>query len=113
MATSTADLLSELEIIIDALPTYLTRNQLYGSVPVKGGGRMSVPVSIGTAMDHIDALRKREDLTPEQRAHVAGLEGRLQALSHIYPEEYKKKLAAEQRSRVYVARANQEDQGER
>ncbi|MFN8483250.1 MAG: hypothetical protein U0768_09445 [Anaerolineae bacterium] len=113
MAASTADLLSELDQIMDVLPDYLTRGQLYGSIPSTGGGRLSIPVSIGEAMDRFDALKKADDLTPEQKAHLAGLEGRLHALEQIYPDDYKKKLAAEQRSRAYVARANAEDQGER
>ncbi|MFN8476033.1 MAG: hypothetical protein U0822_27915 [Anaerolineae bacterium] len=109
---NTADMLSELDQIMDVLPDYLTRGQLYGSIPAKGSGRLSIPVSIGAALDRFDALKKADDLTPDQKAHLAGLQGRLQALEHIYPEEYKKKLAAEQRSRAYVAKAASEDKGE-
>ncbi len=112
MTASAEDLLFELDKIMEVMPDYLTRGQLYGGIPNPKPGRLSIPVSIGAVMDRFDALKKRDDLTPDQRAHLAGLEGRLQALEHIYPEEYKKKLTAEQRSRAYVAKAAAEDKGD-
>ncbi|MFN8498550.1 MAG: hypothetical protein U0641_11920 [Anaerolineae bacterium] len=112
MAENTADTLAELDKMMDILPDYLTRGQLYGSIPNPKPGRLSIPVSIGEVLDRFDALSKADDLTPEQKAHLAGLQGRLHALEQIYPEDYKKKLAAEQRSRAYVAKAAAEDKGE-
>lgn len=101
--------LEALETVVAALPNYLTRNELYTNIPREGHGRLSQPVSIGIALDLVQKLR-RAALTPEAESRVDGLEGRIRALERIYPEEYKRKLASEERSRGYVARQAAEEE---
>ena len=100
--------LAALETVVAALPNYLTRNELYTDVPRQGEGRLTQPVSIGIALDLVQKLRRR-DLSPEITAKVEGLEGRIRALERIYPNEYKRKLASEERSRGFVARQAAEE----
>ena len=104
--------LSDLEAIIDALPEYLTRGELYINLPRPNEARLSLPVSIGVAQDRLQALRQRAAQNPAVQARLAGLEARLQAVSRLYPEEYQRKLASEQRSRGNTARWRAEDEEE-
>ena len=104
--------LTDLEAIIDALPEYLTRGELYINLPRPNQARLSLPVSIGVAQERLQQLRQRAGQNPEVQARLAGLEGKLQAVSRLYPEEYQRKLASEQRSRGNTARWRAEDEEE-
>jgi hypothetical protein len=104
--------LADLEAVIDALPEYLTRGELYLNLPRPREARLSLPVSIGLAQDRLKRLKGRTDLSLDVQARLAGLEARLNAVERLYPEEYKKKLASEQRSRTNTARWQAEDEAE-
>lgn len=104
--------LEDLEAIVEALPDYLTRNELYINLPRTGEARLSLPVSIGLAQDRLKRLTQRNDLPADVRPRLAGLEGRLRAVERLYPDEYQRKLKSEQRSRGHVARWQAEDEEE-
>ena len=101
--------LADLEAIVDALPNYLTRTELYTSVPRPSDPRHLLPVSIGLAQDRLAQLRQQPNLPGDVKARLSGLEGRLQALERLYPDAFQRKLASEQRSRVNVARWKAEE----
>jgi hypothetical protein len=104
--------IAELETMVEALPEYMTRDTLYLNLPEKGEPRLSLPVSIGLALDRLNALRNERGLTTDQRARLAGLEGRIKAVERLYPSQYKQKLESEMRSRKNTARWKAEDADE-
>jgi len=106
---SAAQDLAELEAVVDALPNYLTRPHLYTSIPSPVDPSHQIPVSAGTAQDRVAALKARGDLTTEQQAQVAGLEGRMEATRRLYSKQWDEKLASEMRSRTNVSRQAAEE----